>query len=92
MARALEDRGRAFMSGPTNKEIYAAVMARDLAERATRQPEPSAAKHTAEASAADAKLIAAAPEMADLLRREPTEGHTYKWQQERRAVLAKAGL
>ena len=40
----------------------------------------------------DTLLIAAAPEMADLLRREPSEGHTYKWQQERRAVLKKAGL
>jgi hypothetical protein len=67
MAQALEDRWGAVMSGPTNKEIYAAVMARDLAERATRQQEPSAAKHTAGASAADAKLVAAAPDMAKAL-------------------------
>jgi hypothetical protein len=40
----------------------------------------------------DARLIATAPEMAELLRREPSEGHTYKWQQERKAALAKAGV
>jgi hypothetical protein len=38
----------------------------------------------------NALLIAAAPQLLDLLQREPAEGHTKRWQDERRAAIAAA--